>query len=306
MKVTSFLWFFMDGILNINKPVKKTSYSVVAKVKQLTGEKRVGHAGTLDPLATGVLPVCLGQATRLVEYLMDATKTYRAEIELGVATDTYDSEGTVTKLGDASTVTLEHLERALDSFRGEITQKPPMFSAVKHRGKPLYKLARAGIEVERKSRTALIHSLELKKWQSPLVDMEIVCGKGTYIRSLAYDLGEMLGCGANIKKLVRLRYSIFNISEAISLEHLEEACSRGYWESLLYPMDSILSRWGAVIVGDEKARLIRNGVLVTLDGEMPLAGNNECCRAYSCDGGLLGILRFDAEKNQWQPEKVFV
>jgi len=155
----------MDGILNINKPSGKTSYAVVAMVKRLTGEKRVGHAGTLDPLATGVLPVCLGQATRLVEYLMDTTKTYRAGIELGVSTDSYDNEGTITQRCDASAVTLEQIETALHGFRGVITQLPPMYSAVKHQGKPLYELARAGIDVERKTRTAKIFSLEIKDFQ---------------------------------------------------------------------------------------------------------------------------------------------
>ena len=135
----------MDGILNFNKPTGKTSFSIVAMVKRLTGEKHVGHAGTLDPMAQGVLPVCLGQATRLVEYLMDAGKTYKAEIELGVSTDTYDREGEITQRADASGITLDQIKMALNAFRGVITQVPPMYSAVKHQGKPLYELARAGI-----------------------------------------------------------------------------------------------------------------------------------------------------------------
>jgi tRNA pseudouridine55 synthase len=296
----------MDAILNINKSAGKTSYGVVAMVKRLTGEKRVGHAGTLDPLATGVLPVCLGQATRLTEYLMDTTKTYYAEIELGVTTDTYDRGGKITGRGDASTVTLEQLERALDSFRGMITQEPPIYSAVKYRGTPSYKLARAGIDVIRKSRTAYIYHLELKQWQSPLVSIEVECGKGTYIRSLAHDLGKMLGCGASLRNLVRLKYGIFDINEAVSPEQLEEACSKGYWESLLYPMDSVLSRWVAVIVGEEKTRLIRNGLPVILNEEALMHNDSERCRAYTCDGRLLGVLRIDTEKKQWKPEKVFV
>ncbi|MCX6003329.1 MAG: tRNA pseudouridine(55) synthase TruB [Chloroflexi bacterium] len=295
----------MNGILNINKPMGKTSFGIVSMVKRLTGEKRVGHAGTLDPMATGVLPVCLGQATRLVEYLMDTTKTYRAEIELGVVTDTYDSEGKVIQRGDASVITKEQLETVLNSFRGVITQTPPMYSAVKYRGKPLYELARAGIKVERKSRTALIQSLELKDWQLPVATIEVVCGKGTYIRSLAYDLGQVLGCGANLKSLVRLRCGIFDITNAVSLEHLEEACKDGYWESLLYPMDSILANLGAVIVGEEKAQAIRNGSLVIIGEDMLSETVGEHCRAYTWDGKLLSILRFNAEKRQWQPEKVF-
>ena len=295
----------MDGILNINKPIGKTSFSIVAMVKRLTGEKRVGHAGTLDPMATGVLPICLGQATRLVEYLMDNTKTYCAEIELGVATDSYDSEGKVTQRGDASGITLEQLETALNSFRGVIIQTPPMYSAVKYHGKPLYELARAGISVERKSRTAKIYSLELKEWQSPILTIEVTCGKGTYIRSLANDLGQTLGCGASLKNLERSRCGIFNICEAITPECFEEACRDGYWESLLYPMDSILSHWETVIVGEKKAQAIRNGTLISLEEDSILKVGSNYCRAYTWDGTLLSILHFDSEKKQWQPEKVF-
>ena len=295
----------MDGILNINKPAGKTSYTIVAMVKRLTGEKRVGHAGTLDPLATGVLPVCLGQATRLVEYLVDTTKTYLAEIELGVSTDSYDMEGAVTQRRDASAVSLEQLEKALHAFRGVITQLPPMYSAVKHQGKPLYELARAGIAVERKSRTAKIFSLEIKDWQNPLLTIEVTSGKGTYIRSLANDLGQALGCGATLKHLERSRCGIFDINESVTPEHFTEACQDGYWESLLYPMDSILSRWETVIVGEEKAQAIRNGALISLAENKSLKAGINYCRAYTWDGSLLGILHFDSEKKQWQPEKVF-
>ena len=295
----------MDGILNIAKPTGKTSYNIVAMVKRLTGEKRVGHAGTLDPMASGVLPVCLGQATRLVEYLMDTTKTYCAEIELGVTTDTLDSEGKVTRRCDVSGLTLEKLEEAMVPFRGVIEQTPPMYSAVKHHGKPLYELARAGIAVERKSRTAVVHSLELKRWQSPILTIEVTCGKGTYIRSLADDLGKALGCGASIKNLVRSRYGIFDINDAVSPECFQEACAGGYWESLLAPMDNILTHWSAIIVNEETERLIRNGTPVSLDGASQKL-TADCCRAYTWNGNLLAVLRFDSDKNQWHPEKVFV
>ena len=294
----------MDGILNFNKPTGRTSFNIVAMVKRLTGEKHVGHAGTLDPMAQGVLPVCLGQATRLVEYLMDANKTYRAEIELGVSTDTYDREGEITQRGDASGITLEQIKTALNAFRGVITQIPPMYSAVKHQGKPLYELARAGINVERKSRIAKIYSLEIKDWQYPVLTIEVVCGKGTYIRSLANDLGQALGCGASLKNLERSRCGIFEIGDAVTPERFEEACRGGYWESYLYPMDSILSHWETVIVGVEKAQAIRNGALINLE-DSTLKLESDYCRAYTWDGNLLGVLRFDTEKKQWQPEKVF-
>jgi tRNA pseudouridine55 synthase len=256
-------------------------------------------------MATGVLPICVGQATRLVEYLMDTTKTYRAEIELGVSTDSFDREGTVTGRRDASAITRAQLEAALNSFRGVINQIPPMYSAVKHQGKPLYELARAGVDVERKNRTAKIFSLELYSWENPILSIEVTCGKGTYIRSLANDLGLALGCGAMLINLERSRCGIFDIREAVTPERFEEACLGGYWQSLLYPMDSILSLWETVIVGEEKAKAIRNGALITIAENTSKKVGNEFCRAYTWDGSLLGILRFDIEKNQWQPEKVF-
>jgi len=165
----------MDGILNLNKPPDMTSFGVVARVKRITGEKHTGHAGTLDPLATGVLPVCLGQATRVIEYLFAETKTYRAEVELGKSTDTYDVTGKTTRTGNASGITQAAVEKALAGFRGNILQTPPMYSAVKHQGKPLYELARSGIEVERKSRTAQVFRLEIIGWQPPVVTLEIDC-----------------------------------------------------------------------------------------------------------------------------------
>ena len=301
----------MDGILNINKPWGKTSYSIVAEVRRLTGERRVGHAGTLDPAATGVLPVCLGKGTRVVEFLMDATKTYLAEIELGVATDTYDASGRVTQKGDASRISLGRLEAALQSFCGLIEQTPPMFSAVKHQGKPLYELARAGITVERKSRLARVHRLVVTEWQPPVATIEVVCGKGTYIRTLAHDLGQVLGCGASLKSLVRLRCGLFDIKDAVSVDQLVGAFRCGYWQQFIHPVDCVLSHWKAMIVSDEKAGTIRNGSPIVLENgdgcsyaSMEESSSEERCRAYTPDGYLLGVLRFDAERGQWRPEKV--
>ena len=309
----------VNGILNVNKPWGKTSYSLVAMVKRLTGERRVGHAGTLDPAATGVLPICLGQGTRVIEFLLDATKSYQAEVELGVATDTYDACGRIIQRGDASDISQDQLESALSSFRGLIQQIPPMYSAVKYHGKPLYELARAGITVERSSRLAKIHSLELLDWQPPLATIAVVCGKGTYIRCLAHDLGQALGCGAYLKSLIRLRCGPFDVRNAVSVPQLEDAFRYGYWQHFIYPIDSVLLHWAAMVVSDDAGQSIRNGRPLVLGngngGEasgylgprIPAGSFSENrCRVYALDGRFFGVLRFDPEKGQWQPEKVFL
>ena len=299
----------MDGILNINKPWGKTSFGVVAMVKRLTGEKRVGHAGTLDPAATGVLPVCLGRATRIVEFLMDATKTYSAQIELGVTTDTYDAAGKIIQQKDPANISRKKLEAALNSFRGLIQQTPPMYSAVKHHGQPLYELARAGLKVERKSRPAKIHRLEIIGWQPPVVTIEVECSKGTYIRSLAHDLGQSLGCGASLKNLVRLKCGIFDIENAVSLPQLEDAFHHGYWQRFLYPMDSVLQEWRAIIVSNATEDAIKKGVSVDLSHTSSNEKTEQLeqyCRAYNLDGRFIAVLRLVPETGQWHPEKVFV
>jgi tRNA pseudouridine55 synthase len=309
----------MDGILNINKPPGKTSFDVVARVKRLTGERRVGHAGTLDPTATGVLPICLGRAGRIVEFLQEATKTYRAQVELGAATDTYDESGQITQRGDASGIDRKQLTAALTPFTGLIYQTPPMYSAVKHQGKRLYQLARAGIQISRPSRPVKIRQLLLIDWQPPLATIEVVCGKGTYIRALAHDLGQALGCGAHLKNLIRSRYGIFNLSEAISIEQLEDACQHGYWQHFVHSPDRALSHWAAIIVNDDGEQWIRNGRSFTLNNDpSPTQIGNQTqdnrdvycssdrCRAYTRDGCFLGVLRFDLENRKWQPTKVFL
>jgi tRNA pseudouridine55 synthase len=302
----------LDGVLNINKPRDKTSFDVVAIVRRLSGERRVGHAGTLDPGATGVLLVCLGKATRIVEFLMDTTKTYLAEVELGVTTDTYDAAGKITQRGDISGIDRQQVEAALSSFRGQIIQIPPMYSAVKHNGRPLYELARAGKMVEREGRPVEIHGLELLEWQAPVATIEVVCGKGTYIRSLAHDLGQALGCGAMLRSLTRLRCGLFSVEDSVSLPELESAFSHGHWQKYLYSIDSVLSHWKAVTVGDETAQAIRNGQSVELDGEADNSdealSTQSCdsrCRAYTSDGNLLALLHFEPELGRWQPDKVF-
>lgn len=300
----------MDGILNINKPPGRTSFSIVAMVKRLSGERKVGHAGTLDPAATGVLPVCLGRGTRVIEFLVDTTKSYRAGIELGIATDTYDGEGKITRQGDPSGIEQAQLESALDSFRGPIQQTPPMYSAIKHHGRPLYQLARAGITIEQKSRPVTIHRLEIISWQPPVVTVEVECSKGTYIRSLAHDLGQSLGCGAHLKSLVRTRCGMFDIKDAITVSQLEEAFRYGYWQHFVYPIDIVLRHHSAIVVNNETEGIIRDGKCLVLENrdshdENDCSGPNRC-RAYTLDGRFLGVLYLDPEKGQWHPKKVLL
>ena len=291
----------LDGILNIDKPSGLTSFAVVARVRRLCGQRRVGHAGTLDPTARGVLPVCVGKATRVVAFLADARKTYHAVVELGVSTDTLDAEGKVIRRGDPSGVSLERFETALGPFRGRIRQIPPMYSAVKHRGQPLYRLARAGVEVMRSARQVEVNRLDMVDWTPPTAALEIECSKGTYIRSLAHDLGEALGCGAYLKALVRLRVGPFAIEDAISLAELEEAFKAGWGQDLLHPLDAALEGLAAVVLGEEDERVVRNGHAIALEG----VDGTGLCRAYSSSGVIVCVLRFRPEKGLWQPVKVF-
>ena len=293
----------IDGILNIDKPAGSTSLEIVNLVRRLSRQQRVGHAGTLDPNASGVLPVCLGQATRVIPFLIDAPKTYCAEAELGTSTTTYDAEGKVTGRVDPSFVTREQVEEVLPSFLGLILQTPPMYSAVRHQGKRLYDLARAGIEVERKKRRAHIFGLRLLRWQPPFFTIEVGCGKGTYIRSLVHDLGQSLGCGSYLTNLVRLRSGPFDIGDALTISQLEDSFRHGYWQNLLYPMDAVLESWIAAIISQEKEQEIRWGRPLTLGGEE--GSDKGRCRAYSLDGRFLAVLRFITERGLWQPEKVF-
>lgn len=296
----------MDGILNINKPAGKTSFDIVAMVRRLTKERRVGHAGTLDPEATGVLPVCLGKGTRIIEFLMDTHKVYRAVIELGISTDSYDGAGQVVRRRDPSCVTKDMVVMALDGFRGSIQQIPPMFSALKHRGEPLYNLAREGITIERKSRSVTIHCLELLDWHPPLLTLEIECSKGTYIRSIANDLGDMLGSGAYLKNLLRSGYGIFKVEDAVTPEQLDEAVRQKDWQKYLHPIDSVLGNLPSVTIDAAGEEAIKTGNPPKIEPEISPGSESKYIRAYSADRRFLAILIRDKEYSLWRPKKVFI
>ena len=295
----------VDGVLNINKPDGMTSMDVVRHIKRASRQKRVGHGGTLDPFATGVIPVCLGQATRMMEYLIDGTRVYRAVVELGVETDTYDIEGEVTARKDASGVTIGDVEAALEGFKGDVKQVPPMYSALKKNGKRLYELARAGIEVEREARDVEVHDIVVRNWSSPSFEIDVHCGRGFYMRSLAYDLGQILGCGGHLKSLERLRAGTFSIEDAVDLSEAERLFHDGGWEEMISPLDSVVAHMKAAVVGKRIEEMIRHGRSLPPGLRIPLAQPGQQCRVYGVDGSFVAIMSFDPSAGRWKPDRVF-
>ena len=298
----------ISGILNVNKGLGETSFGVVGFVRRRSGVRRVGHAGTLDPAATGVLLVCLGQAARVSEYLMALGKTYRATVRLGVSTTTYDSEGEVTQNEDAGDVTESAVRDALKPFVGEIMQTPPAYSAVKIGGERAYRMARRGESVALKARRAVIYRIELLRFEPPQLEIEVECGKGTYIRSLAHDLGQALGCGAHLSALCRTRVGPFDVDRAATRKELEGAFDDGTWAERVLPMDCGLLHLPAITLHIEDEKDLRHGQSVRIDEER-LAGVKLTpaleCRAYAEDGSFVAIIVFEGETGMWRPRKVF-
>jgi len=298
-----------NGILNVNKPRGWTSHDVVARVRRLlrvgpphlSGASRVGHAGTLDPLATGVLLVCVGQATRLAEYLMAGEKTYRAALELGVETDTYDVDGEVVATASVPPLERQDLERALTVFTGEILQTPPPYSAVKQEGVPAYRRARRGEVVQLAPRRVVIHRVQLLEWRSPHLSIEVMCDPGTYIRSLSHDLGQALGCGAVLADLIRLRSGSFTLETAITPDELAAAIEAGQLAQHLLPLEAALGALTQVPIDrDSRDRLV-NGQPISA----PVAPKGPLGYAVEPDGSVRAILVHDSEAGLWRPKKVF-
>jgi len=293
----------ISGILNVDKPKDKTSYGVIAWLKRLSGEKHIGHAGTLDPIATGVLPVCFGQSTKVIQFLMNSVKTYFTEVRLGVTTDTYDCDGSVTSCSDVTHVTREQVEEVLKSFQGFIKQIPPVYSALKYHGRRYYELARAGVSVEPRVRCVQVFSVRLRQWSPPLLAIEVECGKGTYIRSLVHELGQVLGCGACVSSLLRLSYGPFHISQAVTVAEIETAFATNSFMQLLFSPDVALPDWQKAVVSEDQEFLIRNGRPLSLFERLPLS--SEYYRVYSTDGRFIAVLRFNTNTGLWHPLVVF-
>ena len=293
----------MDGILNINKATGMTSHDVVAKVRKLLRQKRVGHTGTLDPAASGVLPICLGQATRVAEYLSESGKVYQAEIIFGVVTDTYDSEGTVIRTTPVAELTLPQIEEALSHFLGPQMQLPPRYSAIKIQGQPAYKRARAGEEIFLEPRSITIARLEIIAWNTPRLTLAIECSKGTYIRSLAYNLGEYLSCGAYLGALVRTRSGPFFLSESITLEQLADAAASESVDEHLFPADTALQGYPTLLLDAVSSKRVLHGIPFRNDPDSPIS--SKLARVYDTSGHFLAIAQWDPAQEMWQPKKVF-
>ena len=295
----------VNAILNIDKPYGITTMDVVRRIKRASRLKRVGHGGTLDPVATGVVPICLGHATRVMQYVVEGTKDYRATIELGATTDTYDALGEITGKSDPSFVTLSDINEAIPAFKGVVDQVPPMFSALKRQGKRLYDLARAGVEIEREPRRVEVFRVEILDWSPPMISLDLGCGRGFYMRSFAHDLGQVLGCGGHLKSLVRLRTGPFDISDSLSLEVAEQRIEDGSWWKDLYAPDVVVRELPAIVVGRRAEDMIKNGRALPAGLRIASSRPGERCRVYSVEGRFLAIAAFDAPSRQWRPEKVF-
>jgi len=289
-----------DGVVVVDKPAGITSHDVVDEVRRIFRQRKVGHAGTLDPAATGVLVVCLGRATRLSEYLVESEKEYRGSIRLGVETDTYDSDGAVTAERDASGVTRDAVAAALERFVGEIDQRPPAYSAIKRGGVPAYKLARRGEVVDIPARRVRIESIELLAWDPPDARVVVRCHAGTYMRSLAHDLGEVLAVGGHLRDLERTASSGWHIDDAVTLERLREVVEAGRIPEVLRSFDSALRHLPRVDLDDRGVKDIECGrpVRVELETRARLAG------AHDASGRLIAVLA-PISKTRWQPKKVF-
>lgn len=285
------------GVLNIDKPTGLTSHDVISHLRRLTGIRRIGHAGTLDPLATGVLLVCVGLATRLSEYLMAGDKTYRATLALGIETDTWDADGEIVAHGDVSGITPQAFDAAASRFIGMIDQVPPVYSAIKRHGKPAHRLVRGGQRVELEPRRVTISAIERVDWDPPQVTIDVTCGKGTYIRSLAHDLGVALGCAAHLAALRRTRSGHFSAAQAVPLSELQP----DNWRAWLIAPWQALEDYARVCVSAEQAAELRYGRPIEVAG---LTG--ELGFAFDDERRLLGVLVPADEPDWWRPTKVLV
>lgn len=289
----------LHGVLVIDKPAGWTSHDVVGWVRKWAGERKVGHAGTLDPAATGVLPVALNDGTRILEYLSDATKAYLAEITFGIETDSADGDGTLIGMRGVS-FTQSDLEQALDSCRGPVTQRPPAHSAIRIDGKRAYDLARAGQTVDVPERAVTIHELTVIDWADPVLTVYIDCSKGTYIRAIARDLGEDLRSGAYLSNLVRTRSGPYCLHDAWSVSDLAQMDAREEWPTIAEHPDSAIRDWPAIVLSEDEARSWQHGRPVKIGSGVA----HHRARVYENTGIWCGLAELDRAQNAWRALRV--
>lgn len=289
----------MDGVININKPQGITSFDVIRKIKKITGLKRIGHTGTLDPLASGVLPICIGKATKAVEYIMNDYKIYKAELKLGVITDTYDQEGKILETHNVD-VSENEIVGCIKSFIGVNSQIPPKYSAIKINGKRAYDLARKGIDVEIEAREVNIYEINILDIKIPYVSFTVNCSKGTYIRSLCYDIGLKLNCGATMWNLKRIQSGNFSIENSVKLEELTVENIKNY----LVPIDQVLNIHEAYTVDKSFERLLINGVCVGDKRLLKNLSEDKMYRVYNEENIFLGLGKM--VNNGFKLEKIFI
>ena len=301
----------INGVINVYKEPGYTSHDVVAKLRGILKQKKIGHMGTLDPNAVGVLPVCLGKATKLCNLLSEKDKTYTATMLLGTETYTQDTTGQITNQTPEEEVMKLSEEKVFDvikSYIGEYDQIPPMFSAIKINGQKLYNLARKGEEIERPPRHCKIIDITITKIDLPRVSFHVTCSKGTYVRTLCYDIGKDLGVGACMEKLTRTRVERFDIKDSISLSQIEEIRDQGILEQYITPVDEILDMYSKCMVSEEAEKLLYNGNIFTSRNTLLKMNHQDgqTVRVYTHDGKFIGLYMYIAEKQIYKPIKIFL
>ncbi|HKJ18180.1 MAG TPA: tRNA pseudouridine(55) synthase TruB [Xanthomonadales bacterium] len=290
----------IHGIVLLDKPAGRSSNHALGDVKRLFHANKAGHTGSLDPFATGMLPICFGEATKTAGFMLDSDKSYLATAKLGVATSTGDVEGEVIQEMEVPSVSSSEIQEVLSGLTGEIDQVPPMYSALKHEGQPLYKLAREGREVERKARRITIHELTLESWEPPLLTFRVVCSKGTYVRTLAEDLAKLLGSCAHLVSLRRLFVLPFNPEAMVTMDDLGTAREDNRLEDLLLPVDAGLQGWPKIEITPGQVARFVNGNPVIVDSK-----ETELVRVYDQEGKMLGLAESRPD-GQAHPKRLFL
>jgi len=290
----------VSGVLVVDKPVGLTSHDVVQIIRRGTGIRRAGHTGTLDPRASGVLVILIGPAVRLSEYVSASDKRYQATIRLGSSTDTYDSEGIITSTAEVGDISEENFDEILQKFVGEMEQVPPPYSAIKVKGRKAYEMARKGEDVELEPRIINVYSLEILEWAPPEAVIDVYCSSGTYVRSLANDLGKEMGTGAHLVGLRRTKSGRFTLRDAVPLRRLQEAFDAGNWYKFLIPAAEALADWPMVELDPDEVELVRHGHRVAAED-----AQSGWARGVSQQGDLVALLEADEDSGEWQPRKVF-